>query len=88
MNNIMNHDKNPAMVVKDMCLWYSSTQALKDVNIEIEGQSITALIGPSGCGKSTFLKSLNRMNDINSSVSGRGIKVASVTLNGRPKNSS
>lgn len=61
MNNIMNHDKNPAMVVKDLCLWYSSTQALKDVNIEIEGQSITALIGPSGCGKSTFLKSLNRM---------------------------
>ncbi len=42
MNNIMNHDKNPAMVVKDLCLWYSSTQALKDVNIEIEGQSITA----------------------------------------------
>lgn len=64
MNNIMNHDKNPAMVVKDLCLWYSSTQALKDVNIEIEGQSITALIGPSGCGKSTFLKSLNRMNDL------------------------
>jgi len=39
MNNIMNHDKNPAMVVKDLCLWYSSTQALKDVNIEIEGDS-------------------------------------------------
>ena len=48
MNNIMNHDKNPAMVVKDLCLWYSSTQALKDVNIEIEGQSITALIGQIG----------------------------------------
>ena len=39
MNNIMNHDKNPAMVVKDLCLWYSSTQALKDVNIEKIGRA-------------------------------------------------
>ena len=48
------------MTVKDLCLWYGSAQALKDINIEIEERSITALIGPSGCGKSTFLKSLNR----------------------------
>ena len=39
-------------------------QALKNININIEEKSITALIGPSGCGKSTFLKSLNRMNDL------------------------
>lgn len=52
------------MTVKDLCLWYGNTQALKDINIEIEERSITALIGPSGCGKSTFLKSLNRMNDL------------------------
>ena len=52
------------MTVKDLCLWYGSAQALKDINIEIEERSITALIGPSGCGKSTFLKSLNRMNDL------------------------
>ena len=48
---------------KDLCLWYGSTQALKNINIEIEEKSITALIGPSGCGKSTFLKTINRMND-------------------------
>lgn len=52
------------MTVKNLCLWYGNTQALKDINIEIEERSITALIGPSGCGKSTFLKSLNRMNDL------------------------
>jgi len=52
------------ITVKDMCLWYGDHQALKNVNIEIPVNSITALIGPSGCGKSTFLKTLNRMNDL------------------------
>ena len=52
------------ITVKDMCLWYGETQALKNININIEENSITALIGPSGCGKSTFLKTLNRMNDL------------------------
>ena len=46
------------------CLWYSETQALKGISMEIPENSITALIGPSGCGKSTFLKTLNRMNDL------------------------
>ncbi|MCM1387000.1 MAG: phosphate ABC transporter ATP-binding protein PstB [Bacillus sp. (in: Bacteria)] len=55
---------NGIMTVKDLCLWYGSAQALKDINIDIEERSITAFIGPSGCGKSTFLKSLNRMNDL------------------------
>ena len=50
--------------VKDLCLWYGSHQALKNINIEIHEKSITALIGPSGCGKSTFLKTLDRMNDL------------------------
>ncbi|MDD6160105.1 MAG: phosphate ABC transporter ATP-binding protein PstB [Oscillospiraceae bacterium] len=50
--------------VKDLCLWYGPSQALKNINIDIEERSITALIGPSGCGKSTFLKTLNRMNDL------------------------
>ena len=49
---------------KDLCLWYGSFQALKNISIEIRPHSITALIGPSGCGKSTFLKTLNRMNDL------------------------
>jgi len=52
------------ITVKDMCLWYGSTQALKNINMNIPEKSITALIGPSGCGKSTFLKTLNRMNDM------------------------
>lgn len=50
--------------IKDLCLWYDTVQALKNVNISIPEKSITALIGPSGCGKSTFLKTLNRMNDL------------------------
>lgn len=50
--------------VKDMNLWYSNFQALKNINMEIPKNQITAFIGPSGCGKSTFLKSLNRMNDL------------------------
>ena len=52
------------ITAKDLCLWYSSTQALKNVSIPIYENSITAFIGPSGCGKSTFLKTLNRMNDL------------------------
>ena len=52
------------LTVKDLCLWYGSHQALKDVSVNIPQHAITALIGPSGCGKSTFLKTLNRMNDL------------------------
>lgn len=52
------------ITAKDLCLWYGSAQALKNITMEIPEKSITALIGPSGCGKSTFLKTLNRMNDL------------------------
>ena len=52
------------ITVEDLNLWYNSSQALKNVNINIEENTITALIGPSGCGKSTFLKTINRMNDL------------------------
>ncbi len=44
--------------------YYSEVPALKNVNIEIEENLVTALIGPSGCGKTTFLRTLNRMNDL------------------------
>lgn len=50
--------------IKNMNLYYSDFHALKDVNLDIEPNKITAFIGPSGCGKSTLLKSLNRMNDL------------------------
>ena len=55
---------NEIMTAEDLCLWYGDNQALKNINIAIPENSITALIGPSGCGKSTFLKTLNRMNDL------------------------
>lgn len=55
---------NTIISVKNLCLWYSSTHALKNINMEIPKNSITAFIGPSGCGKSTFIKTLNRMNDL------------------------
>lgn len=56
------------ITAEDLCLWYGKAQALKNINMEIQPKSITALIGPSGCGKSTFLKTLNRMNDLVPSV--------------------
>ena len=50
--------------IKKLELWYGENHALKNVNMEIKRNAITAFIGPSGCGKSTFLKTLNRMNDL------------------------
>lgn len=50
--------------IKNLNLFYGKNKALKDVNLNIEKEKVTALIGPSGCGKSTFLRSLNRMNDL------------------------
>ncbi len=44
-------------------VWYGEKQAIRDVDIDIRNQTVTAFIGPSGCGKSTFLRCLNRMND-------------------------
>ena len=50
--------------ISNLNLHYGGFHALKDVNMQIEANNITAFIGPSGCGKSTFLKTLNRMNDL------------------------
>ena len=55
---------NNIMTAENLCLWYGENQAIKNININIPENNITALIGPSGCGKSTFLKTLNRMNDL------------------------
>ena len=52
------------ITVRNLNLYYGSFHALKNVNMDIPKNEITAFIGPSGCGKSTFLKSLNRMNDL------------------------
>ena len=52
------------LVTINYSLYYGNFQALKDINIKIPENKVTALIGPSGCGKSTFLRSFNRMNDL------------------------
>jgi phosphate transport system ATP-binding protein len=65
--------------VKDLNLWYGEKHALHGLNIDLHKNKITALIGPSGCGKSTFLRCLNRMNDLISSVKIEG----SVVIDGQ-----
>ncbi|WP_449354451.1 phosphate ABC transporter ATP-binding protein PstB [Zongyangia hominis] len=52
------------METKSLHLYYGDNQALKNINLQMRKNKITALIGPSGCGKSTYLKTLNRMNDL------------------------
>ncbi|MDA0247796.1 MAG: phosphate ABC transporter ATP-binding protein PstB [Proteobacteria bacterium] len=57
-------DETPAIVVRDVDLYYGDTKALKDVSMDIPKGRVTAFIGPSGCGKSTLLRCFNRMNDL------------------------
>ena len=61
--------------VKNLDLWYNDFKALKNINLGMQENSITAFIGPSGCGKSTLLKSLNRMNDL-----GEGCRITGEVL--------
>ena len=49
---------------KNLNLFYGKNQALKNINLDVSRNTVTALIGPSGCGKSTFLRTINRMNDL------------------------
>lgn len=57
-------NENIKISAKNVNLYYGDNHALKNINMDIKKNKVTALIGPSGCGKSTFLKSLNRMNDL------------------------
>ena len=52
------------ITVKDLNFYYGDVLALKDINLEIPRNQVTAFIGPSGCGKSTLLRCFNRMNDL------------------------
>lgn len=52
------------IITKNLDLYYGTNHALKDINLNIKQNEITAFIGPSGCGKSTYLRCLNRMNDL------------------------
>lgn len=60
----LNIDGTPHIEVKGLNLRYGAAQAIYDVSVPIERNSVTAFIGPSGCGKSTLLRCLNRMNDL------------------------
>ncbi|MGQ9487226.1 MAG: phosphate ABC transporter ATP-binding protein PstB [Armatimonadota bacterium] len=74
----------PKISTRNLNVYYGSFHAIKNVNLDILPNHITALIGPSGCGKSTFLRCLNRMNDL---IEGARVE-GSVTLDGEEINSS
>lgn len=61
-------DKEVIYHTKNLNLWYGETHALKDINLPILENDVTAIIGPSGCGKSTYIKTLNRMVELVSNV--------------------
>jgi phosphate transport system ATP-binding protein len=67
---------------RDLCLYYSSKEALFDISMDFPRHHVTALIGPSGCGKSTLLRCLNRMNDLIDDISITG----SILLDGEEVN--
>jgi phosphate transport system ATP-binding protein len=53
-----------AISIRDLSVYYGNFRAIKEINMDIAKQQITAIIGPSGCGKSTLLRALNRMNEL------------------------
>jgi phosphate transport system ATP-binding protein len=59
--------------------FYGATQALRDINLQLEAKKVTAFIGPSGCGKSTLLRCLNRMNDL---IDGTRVANGSIKIHG------
>jgi phosphate transport system ATP-binding protein len=71
------------ITVRGLNIFYGKFRAVADVDMDIEPQSVTALIGPSGCGKSTFLRSLNRMHEVidNATVEGT-VQINGVDLYG------
>jgi len=60
----VNSKKDIKISIRNLNIWYANMQVIKNVNLDIEKNKVTAIIGPSGCGKSTFIKSINRMLDI------------------------
>ena len=64
MTDQSNHNQELSMVARSLNVFYGDFQAVKNVNLEIKKNKITAIIGPSGCGKSTVLRSFNRMNEL------------------------
>ena len=60
----VNTNKSTVFQSKNFNLWYGEHHALKDINLDIKENEVTAIIGPSGCGKSTYIKALNRMVEL------------------------
>ncbi|MFA9555925.1 phosphate ABC transporter ATP-binding protein PstB [Evansella sp. AB-rgal1] len=60
--------KNVVLHTKDLNLWYGENHALKNINLPMLENEVTAIIGPSGCGKSTYIKTLNRMVELAANV--------------------
>ncbi len=67
-----------SITARGVNVFYGDKQALKDINLDVQSNMVTALIGPSGCGKSTFIRCFNRMNDI---IDGCRVE-GEITLNG------
>ncbi len=65
-------DINSKLVVKDLNGWFGAKQALKNINLNIKPNSVTAFIGPSGCGKTTLLRCLNRMHEMTKEAKTKG----------------
>ncbi len=57
-----------SLSIRNLNVWYGAKHALKEINVDLPLQQITAIIGPSGCGKSTLLKSINRLLELNEQV--------------------
>ncbi|MFB3889352.1 MAG: phosphate ABC transporter ATP-binding protein PstB [Candidatus Bathyarchaeia archaeon] len=57
-------NREPKMQSIGLNAWFGAKQALKDINISVKANAVTAIIGPSGCGKSTFIRTLNRMHEL------------------------
>lgn len=64
VGKIIQKENNIKMQVKNLNFYYEANQVLKNINLIVKSNAVTAIIGPSGCGKSTFIRTLNRMNDI------------------------
>ncbi len=60
------------LIIEHLNAWFGNVQALKDINLDIEENGVTAVIGPSGCGKTTFVRCLNRIHEVvdNAKVNG------------------
>lgn len=69
----LEQEKEVVFDTQNLNLWYGEKHALRDINLDIREEEVTAIIGPSGCGKSTYLKTLNRMVELVPSVRTTGV---------------